>query len=243
MTVEGVVVGTPGFKTTLPTMRTTSRLKSESVSEEGNLQYTYLLERMEAIAGPDTPPEVVEAMQAELKKVEGLGGTAVVSPRGALLDVSFPVPPDADPELRKEIEMMPQQMRMLACPLPEQPLGRGARWKVTTPAYVRGFTVTQITVFKLIDIEGPRARFAVEVTQRAREQAVELPNLPPGARARLKSLDSSGDGTGELDLERPVVSMDMRLKARTVTTVSFGSQSRDVVNDLEMKTRIYSPAK
>lgn len=240
MTVKGTVIGTHAFKTTLPLMRTTSRLKSEHVSQEGNLRYTYLLERMEAITGPDTPAAVVEAMETEMKKVEGIGGSALISPRGELLEASFPVPPGADAELRKEIEMMQQQIRMLACPLPEQPLGRGARWKVTTPAYVRGFTVTQTTVFKLIEMDERKARFEVSVTQRARQQPVELPDLPLGARAYLKSLDSSGGGTGALDLERPVVEMEMNLKARTVTSVSVGTQSRDVVNDLEMKTRIYS---
>ena len=54
-----------------------------------------------------------------------------------------------------------------------------------------------------------------------------------GGRGGVRARGKRGWGQkGELDLERPVVSMDMRLKARTVTTVSFGSQSRDVINDL-----------
>jgi len=234
MSIGGQVLPTPPT----PEMRCGLDMQVTDVTPQGDIHYAFQFGEFEVVAQPSVPPAVVEATRNAVAGVRGLRGRAVASSRGITREAEIKVPPDAPPQVRQMVDSLQQSMRQFSAPLPEEPVGAGARWDTTYHLTQNGITIDQTAHNELTSIDGDRGQLAVTLTQSAPPQRMATPNLPAGARADLVSLASSGEGTSTLDFTRLVpTSARVKLKMKMATRMQVGQekpQEFDMTMDMSM---------
>lgn len=98
--------------------------------------------------------------------------------------------PDArrSPDARHIQAEMTQLLVESIVPLPEEPVGKGARWRAVTILYRGRSVVKQKAEYKLLSAPKGRMRLDARITQIGEQQLLEAPELPRGQTAELVAL-------------------------------------------------------
>ena len=220
-------------ETQVPATRMTMTIDSKEVSPEGDLHYEFELVQVEVLPKPGANPAMVNAMKQQMSSMQGLSGSATVTSRGFTRDVEIKPPPGIDPQIRQSIDEMKRSMNQMSAPLPEEPVGRGARWQVTMPVETSVMKVTQIAIYTLSEIQGDKVKFDITIEQSAPPQEIDTPGTAPGVKMSLESLKSSGKGTVELQMTNLVPTSNINMM--TTSVVSANDQKIKTTARIEMK--------
>jgi hypothetical protein len=142
---------------------------------------------------------------------------------------AYEFPPGTDPATQQSLEQFESQLDSLATPFPAEPVGKGARWKVTQHPEVNGLSTTQDIVYTLKQRDGDQITLRMEVGQKAAPQEVSSAAMPANTTARLTK--SSGKGAGDITLDLTKVLPDesrASLSIVQVIDIEQGSQSARV---------------
>lgn len=225
-----------------PTPETRCRLDYHvtDVTPAGDIRYEFEIGGFEAVAQPSIPAAVLEATRSALAPMKGLRGHVVVTTRGITREADIQIPSDAPPQLRAMGESLRQSVRQFSAPLPEEPVGPGARWDTSYRMSMNGMTLEQTGHHELTALEGDRGRLAIAITQTAPPQALQNPGMPPGARVDLVTLSSTGTGESSFDLTRLApVSATVKLKMQMKTRIQVPEQKpQDMDAKLDMSMSI-----
>lgn len=114
----------------LPPVHVVVAIDPRDVSAGGDLRYAWRVTSATVLTDVRAPSPVISGMRAEVLAIEHLAGTAVVTARGLAREV------DIDPATLIDagatgqmVEQIRQTLRDVAAPLPEEEVGRGARWQ------------------------------------------------------------------------------------------------------------------
>ncbi|MHC4472191.1 MAG: hypothetical protein ACYS99_14665, partial [Planctomycetota bacterium] len=147
--------------------------------------------------------------------------------RGIHRNTSYDTPPPETPFSRLIFDSIAEIVEQVATPLPEEPVGIGARWEVSYARNREGVRFTQTVTFELESLDESEARLRAYVAVAGLNQDFEHPEVPADADARLKS----GHGTGEGEL---VIGFD-RLGDRMVRlTVEIRMEFSVTIGEEEM---------
>jgi hypothetical protein len=130
--------------------------------------------------------------------------TVAVDERGQLGTITFIDDRDGARSARSRDELI-QRLLATIVPLPVEPVGTGARWRVVTilrqgPAYAK-----QTATYTLTS-RGPAAwKLRVKLQRVGEEQRVADPSLPPGTTADLLALFRLLEGDVEIDPAYPLI--------------------------------------
>ena len=102
----------------------------------------------------------------------------------------------------------------MVAPVPEEPVGVGARWRSTTFADVGGAAVPVTTVYELTAIDGDDVTFTSTSEGTASDRPLDPEVFGEGRTARLVEARTTGRGSGRFSL----TSLDATLQAATETT-------------------------
>jgi hypothetical protein len=176
-----------------------------SVSPEGELRFAWRVTSSTVAADSQTPSQVADGWRAEAASVDHLSGMATVTSRGLANNVSIdPESPTDAGATGQMVEQVRQTLRDIAAPLPEEEVGRGARWEKLSQLSSKDAHITQTDTFTLLDIAGNKGTFADVQAQTAPPQTLRAPGAQRGPQARIESMLASGSGTGRFDLSRLV---------------------------------------
>jgi hypothetical protein len=237
-TKTSVAMGTPdlpGEPMDLP--GTAMRMKLSVIAVDPNGDITFRLELLSVDVEPaGQPREATEALQAATRKLAGTGGRGKLTNRGIVEQLSIEMPSGADPATRELITEIDYAVRQIWEPLPEQPVGTGARWDVQTSSSLRGMKVDQVRRYTLRERGASASKLSFIVEQAAKPQPLQLPNAPPGARVRLEQLASAGDGEVTLDLSM-LVPRASKLNLKTTNIISVEAEGRQerVRSDMQVE--------
>ena len=92
---------------------------------------------------------------------------------------------------------MSQSFESMTAPLPDEPIGLGARWEVITRVANGGADLVQDATYTLKARDGDKASLGVVVVQLAARDTVQAPGLPPGVTATGVEVPAKG---GEVTL-------------------------------------------
>ena len=173
----------------------------------------------------------------ELKKAVGVAGTLVMDDRGLSRGMDLALPPDMDPQMRSAMESSRQAMEQLSSPLPEEPVGVGARWQVEQTIEQNGLRLAQKSVYQLVKLKGARGSLKTTITQSADPQVVALPNLPADFKAELLSHSGKGKGGVELDLKRPVPRRST-VAIKTDSSIKVTGQGQEQTMQMKADTKV-----
>jgi hypothetical protein len=198
-----------------PGMRYTMETTVKAPDDAGDITYAFEFRNAAVIDEAGVHPVLVDMMRTALQALEGLRGVGVMTDRGFSKLVRFERPPDMDPGLVEQLEAMERSMGQLVPPLPNEPVGVGAAWKVERSVPHQGMLIRQTDLVNLVAADDDRIEIRTDLRQRADPQKLEAPGMPP---MNLLSLEAKGTTTAVL---RPG-----RLFPETSTT--------DLTNDTEI---------
>jgi hypothetical protein len=189
----------------LPTVRTTMKIDATELTPEGDLRCAFAAEKIEVLKDTPLDPKAREAFEGELAGLVGMRGKARVSPRGVATEADFELPPGASPKLRSQMDSMRDAIRQMYVPFPEEEVGRGAKWEVTSRVPLSGALMDTKLVYTLTRAGPDGASADVETSLSASpNQPMQVAELPPGASATLESLSGKGAGKASPSFARLV---------------------------------------
>ncbi|HEV2208947.1 MAG TPA: DUF6263 family protein [Verrucomicrobiae bacterium] len=187
----------------LPAMNMNMDVAVESVSADGEITYRVTLGDTTIAEEPGAPPQMADVLKTALGGTKGTSGSFKVTSRGVSQGNDMSLPAGANPQLGQAIEQMKQSLTTMAVPLPEEPLGPGARWEARTQTKSQGITVDQTATYELVSAEGDVLKIKSNATQHAANQKIESPSMP-GVKVDLTKMNGSASGETMLNLTHVV---------------------------------------
>ena len=210
-----VVGGSKPARST-PTARMIMKVDHMEVSPEGDLHYDFRLDKVKIVPGRDSDPDLVDHMREVTGAMRGLSGSGVVTARGIITDAHAKRIPGLDAQAIQFLETVKRSMDQVPTPLPEEPVGDGARWRVTMPLDASEVDITQTATYTVSGIQGEKVKLDVVIEQTAPRQEMRRPGGPGGLKLFLESLRASGVGDAEVDLTKLVPTSNSDLRIETV---------------------------
>lgn len=226
-------------ETPTPGMRLQVVMTPAELTDGGDLRYGFRLQSVQVLQDPTIPPQMLVAAEAQLTPLAGLTGEAIIDTRGITKGASFTPPPGMNPALQPVVDNLRYSLRNVASPLPEEAVGRDARWEISTPLNTPGLKLTQISTHTLESLAGDVAKVQLSLRQEAPKQPVTIPGSRQGATASLESLSSSGTGSMVFDLNRIVPQSKLQMTSEsTIKALDQGTaQTIKMTVRLQIETR------
>jgi hypothetical protein len=241
--VEG---GGARSSTQLPPLEIAIAIDPQTVSPAGDLRFAWRVTSAELGAlDASTSPDVTQGWSAQLAPVAHLSGTASVSShgisRGLIVDAGSAGDAGTDQEM---VAQVLQMVRDAAAPLPEEPVGPGARWQKVTTLEARNGQAVQNDTFTLVALQGDSGQLADVFAQTASSRTPPAPSpsaraAPAPAAAQMDQLLSSGDEKVRFDLGRFVAQTS--LEGTTSMAMSAPSARMNMVMHLGVTVRGTTP--
>jgi hypothetical protein len=210
-----------------PTMVMESEIAVTEVAESGDVSFEITMTEAGVEETPGVDPGMASAMQGMLQgSLKGMRGSGTVSSRGISRAMTFDLGEAADPQMQQAFGSMSSSVEQMSTPLPEEPVGVGARWEVLQRMDHSGAVTFQTLLLEVTAIDGPRVTLAVKADQQAPRQSMSNPGLPPEAVMTLQRLSGSGTGTMTIDLTALVPTSEMSTKSNAVMDVSMAGTSQ-----------------
>lgn len=220
----------------LPPVHIVLDLDPRSVTPSGDLRFAWRVSAATVTADPQTPSQITDGMRAEVNAIEHLAGTAAVTARGlsggVTVDAATTVDAGATGQMAEQIR---QTLRDVAVPMPEEEVGRGARWQKTAQLDGKGSRLTQTDTFTLNELAVSTGAVDDVLAQTAPPQPLQAPGMASGAEARMESMLASGDSKTHFDLSRLVPRTKF---AGTTTMVVSGPSAGDSTRRVTMVMRV-----
>jgi hypothetical protein len=144
-----------------------------------------------AVAG--VPRELDDAIQ----KFKGAKVEYQVLPDGSGTGYRYDVG-GAKAELGDMMRLLSDTLALVTVPLPEQPVGKGAFWMVTTREGVLGLDLVTYRMIKVEEIAADKVTLSIGAKRYATSDRFELAQLPPDAPKELLGFEAKSEGRIEL---------------------------------------------
>lgn len=225
----------------LPPVHIVLDLEPRSVTPEGDLHYSWHVSAAEVTSDPQTPASIADGMRVEVSAIDHLAGSAVVTARGLCTGIAVDTAAALDAGATGQmVEQVRQTLRDVAAPMPEEEVGRGARWQKITQLDAKGSRLTQTDTFTLAALPGEPGQGATGtvddvLAQTAPPQLLRTPGMSAGTEARMESMLASGDSKTRFDLARLVPQTRF---TGTTTMIVSGQASGDATKRVTMVMRV-----
>ena len=189
-TLYGPLIST---KAVMPSLVYELETEAKEASEEG-ARFDFRVKSVTAKSSKGVKPAQVEAAKEVGDSLEGVIGSFSINARGMVEALAIDAP-SVDSLLASDmIDQIKQAIRLCSLPLPEEPVGKGAKWTATEVIEQRTARMRHTSTFELVGVKGERVRATSTHAVETPKQKLEL----PGSRAsfKLDGLDFSGDSKG-----------------------------------------------
>ena len=180
---------------TMPTFVYQLEIEAKETTKEST-QFAFRVTDVAAESNKEVQPAQVEAAKKAATSFRGTTGSFSINARGMVEAFSIGTPSDASLLAHDMIDQIGQAVRLASLPLPEEPVGKGAKWTATQLVKQRTARILQTTTFELLGVKGGKVRATSKYEAETPKQAIKMPGDPNGARFQLDELEFSGGGKG-----------------------------------------------
>ncbi len=175
----------------------------------------------------------VPSIAAAPSSLKGLSAEMTMTDRGIVKSMILDTATITDPALQQVLAA--SGLEKLSAPLPEEPVGVGARWEVTQNRVTNGVRMVQKGLYEVVALDDSTASLTVTIEQTAPAQKLSPPGMPAGADVSLVGL--TGTGTGRLTLTRGALILYGEIDIMSKMSMDIGAegQTRRLSADTEMK--------
>jgi hypothetical protein len=150
-------------------------------------------------------------------------GSQRIDSRGKLIDFEIDDTQKTAPHLAQALESVKQSLGQMVAPLPEEPIGAGARWQVVSRLEQFGLELTQRVEYRAISVQPKGIVAAVTIEQSSPPGKVSPPGMPQGMAVDLLALDSKGQGEVQIDFDKFISKSNLDLTLGMKMLVPEGS--------------------
>jgi hypothetical protein len=173
-----------------------------SVDDEGAVVELVIDDASYRREGSGLTDAQADELDAQVSSLAGTTTVARISPLAESEVQSFEVPDGVDDTMAATVEQVGTDAGGLSLVLPTEPIGVGARWRVTTTRTIGGLEQTTVATFELTSFDGDVLTYDATLEATADEQEI--------AGARLLTSTTSGTGTGTVRLTSLLAEQEVR---------------------------------
>jgi len=217
----------------MPTFRITIETRPTRIRPDGTLEASEVIKKAEVLREGQIAPGLVEKFTPQLEQLVGMKGTMVITTRGVLLAMDMEeMAPDTADSVHEIADIVVNSIHDFGTPLPEEPVGRGARWEVKS-AVAGGAGTVERTTYTAKALTDKTA--ALEVTLSRGTPPDTPPSAAPAdASTRLVSHEASGAGTIAISLEQLTPTWTMTTSSRSHLVMLVGSEQQAAATDMTL---------
>lgn len=220
----------------LPAQQIFLSLEVKNVSASGDIEFEFKYTDMKVVTADGNPSALASTIESLMKPIVGTGGVGKVNDRGVMLSSEYKVPQDLSPNIKTVVEGMKDAMKNLSMPLPEQPVGVGAKWKTVQPVNANGIQLDQIIHTEMTALNAQGFAIKLNIAQDAKAQEVKNPLLPEGTSLKLESLDTSGEGNSDvLFSELLPKKSSTKVHSKTAMNILVGQNTQKLTTDMTLE--------
>jgi len=210
-----------------------------AIAPDGSFEITQDISSMSLLPASKVDRASRRQVEANLRDLQDLRTAITMTSTGAVTKSSSDIPSELDPTVRQLLSQIQDQAADLATPLPTEPVGVGARWKVTQHLTFYGIDVLQTGTYTLRSHTGSTLELDVEVRQTARRQPADLPGVPSDVDVQVTRWRVNQHGHFTHDLTQPYpVRGQTRLKGLQVFRADDGHQTETIRQRTTVKVTI-----
>lgn len=169
-----------------PTIKNTARIEVTALGADGTATVNSIVEDV-VVLDDFVDPMIRKMVDVEVKAMKGWQGSWHMTPSGRISNVTASVP-NAPAAARARLSNVADTLRENFVIFPEQVVGVGASWQVTSQYVVSGVTWERTTTYRLKALTDSAATVAAQSSMHADPQAL---SVEPNATIRLTSATSS----------------------------------------------------
>lgn len=206
---------TPSFEIPGTSFKLNTVIKK--VESNGDIHYDFSYSKVDLVGKGNLPPKALEDMRREIKKIEGIKGNVIVDNMGRTKKANFVIPKNFNPGLKQMMDQMTNSIEQLSAQVPEEAIGKGAKWEVTSPISFNGINFQQTAIYELVNFQNDVATLNVSFKQQAPgSQKITLPEIPKGMTMTMQSYNSTGQGQATIGMNR-IMPLSTSLNMNTST--------------------------
>jgi hypothetical protein len=195
-TMAQEIPGQPAASQSQPGMVFALSLTPRPKTEGGDFPIKLVVSRAEVLPGENLDPAQVKQMGQAFKMLAGQAGGFMLSTHGRPSGFQM----SNEQLARSELAALVQQtLEGLFVVLPDDPIGKGARWEEVGTTRQEGVTVTTTATYTLKDIGADGLAIGVVTKRKAPPQPVADPRAPKGTTL---AIDGTATATVKVRLER-----------------------------------------
>jgi hypothetical protein len=194
----------------MPTIKMSMVEDCTDVEADGNMRFHV---KVASLTTEGSDPKMAQAMEMVADMMKDMVYTFRLSPSGKVDDVKVEGLTGPMAEVGTS---MKDSIEQFAAPLPEEPVGKGSRWKFKRSGEANGVKMATVNEFELVDFKDQIATFKVIGRVVAPAQTINK----SGVTVQLEKMDGQVTGTIANDLKRfaPAgnfgMTMNMRMSAQ-----------------------------
>jgi len=154
-----------------------------------------------------------------------ISGTITLDDRGVNRATRFDLSKTSNAQLG---QLMANSWADISTPLPDEPIGVGARWEVKNTIHTDAIQALQKTEYELLAFDGKVLTVKASVVQTAVAQRMANPLMPSGSDAQLKKYSGVGNSTITVHLDSLVPATESTLTSTMVVEVSAAGMTMEV---------------
>lgn len=216
----------------VPAIRMVADVAVTDVSPAGDVTSTFGFVSIDA-----DDPSMRAAMQEVAAALAEIKATMVINNRGELRSASFDVSKITNPTMRQTMSSAFDSIRSMSMPLPEEPVGPGAKWQVRQSLVSNGIHSTQRIDVELVSADAKSASLKEATVQQAAPQKVEMPQVP-GATVMLQKLEGTGSGTMTIAFDSLIPTSELTSRTNTVMDIDAGGSRQSMAMDMTVKLKV-----
>jgi hypothetical protein len=194
-TVETVYGPMIKMAAVMPSLVYELETEAKEASEEG-ARFDFRVKSITAKSNKGVKPAQVENANKVGESLEGVTGSFSINARGMVEALAIDAPSDASLLASDMIDQIKQAIRLCSLPLPEEPVGKGAKWTATQVIEQRTAKIKHASTFELVDVKGERVRATRTHAAETPKQKLKMPGSRSDKWFKLDKLELSGGSKG-----------------------------------------------
>lgn len=218
-----------------PPISETMRITVGTVTDSG-AQMTMVLDDVAVQRkGSGLTDQQADDLDQELGTLVGLRAEGTMRPDGSYQDLQLHVPEGASKAVQAQVDDLETAIAGLNPPLPAEPVGLGARWRVEATTAVGGIESRATTTYEITDLGDDTVAYAAAISIEAGAQPLTR-GLPEGTTARLVRSRQTGSGRGVMGLTSPEITLAMQTKGTQTVEVTSDGETATVDQGVSLAT-------
>lgn len=234
-TVYGPLIQT---KSTMPSFIYELQTEAKEANDEG-ARFDLRVTKITAKSTKGVKPGVLKSAKKVASSLEGTTGSFRVNPRGIVEQLAIDAPSEPSLLVSDMIDQIKQAIRLSSLPLPEEPVGKGAKWTSTQVIEQRTARIRHTSTFELVGMKGEVVRATSTHAAEAPTQRLQFPGSREGTSMKLDKVEFQGESKGAWPLNQlgPASASEHTLSAFGMTARKPRHESVIMAVDTTLKVK------